>query len=145
MCAFFGTPRTVTQTCDISYPSLNTSSTTVNLSLLPITAVLFTTLPHVNYLSQSILPLPYYYECLLKGGAPAPELVMQVEDESEIITFYDYITVKDVKPNTNYQIFSITGQLIQTGTINPDISTANLSKGFYILRLENGKVYKFVK
>ena len=145
MCAIFGTPRTVTQTCDISYPSLSTASTTVDPLILSLTAVVRIAPPHVNNpLSHPFYQL-YYDECLLKGGVPASELVMQVEDESEIITFYDYITVKDAKSNTNYQIFSITGQLIQTGTTNPDISTANLSKGFYILRLENGKAYKFVK
>ena len=47
--------------------------------------------------------------------------------------------------NTHYQIYTITGQLIQTGTANPNISTAQLSKGIYILRLENGKAFKFLK
>ena len=47
--------------------------------------------------------------------------------------------------NTNYQIYSVIGQLIQTGTTAPDISTAQLGKGVYILRLENGKTFKFVK
>jgi hypothetical protein len=67
------------------------------------------------------------------------------EIESEITTFYNRITVKDTPSGTNYQIYSVTGQLIQTGTTTPDISTALLSKGMYILRLENGKAFKFVK
>jgi len=45
----------------------------------------------------------------------------------------------------NSQIYSITGQLVQTGTTNPEISTAQLTKGMYILRLENKKAIKFVK
>jgi len=75
----------------------------------------------------------------------APEWTMPAEQESEITTFYDRITIKDISANTHYQIYSATGQLLQTGTTTSDISTAQLSKGFYILRLENGKVYKFVK
>ncbi|MDR2970689.1 MAG: T9SS type A sorting domain-containing protein [Bacteroidales bacterium] len=47
--------------------------------------------------------------------------------------------------NTHYQIYTITGQVVQTGITTPDISTAQLNKGIYILRLENGKVFKFVK
>ena len=35
--------------------------------------------------------------------------------------------------------------LLQTGANGHDISTVQLSKGIYILRLENGKVVKFVK
>ena len=53
--------------------------------------------------------------------------------------------IKDIPQNTHYQIYTITGQLIQAGATNPDISTAQLSKGIYILRLENGKAFKFVK
>ena len=84
-------------------------------------------------------------ECEFSKGATTPELIMPVEVESEITTYYDRITVKDIPTNTNYQIYSVTGQLIQTGTTNPGISTAQLNKGVYILRLENGKAYKFVK
>ena len=87
-----------------------------------------------------------YIECEpFKWEISEPELVMPAEEESEITAFYDHITVKDTPMNTNYQIYSITGQLIQTGATNPDISTAQLSRGFYILRLENGKAFKFVK
>ena len=67
------------------------------------------------------------------------------EDESDIIVFQDRIFLKDVPSNTNYQIYSVIGQLIQTGTTTPDISTAQFGKGVYILRLENGKTFKFVK
>ena len=89
--------------------------------------------------------MPEYGECLPFKGGGTPELAPAIEDESEMITFYDRITVKDTPTNTNYQIYNVMGQLMQSGTINPDISTVQLSKGLYILRLENGKVYKFVK
>jgi len=55
------------------------------------------------------------------------------------------VSAKEIPTNTNYQIYSVTGQLIQAGATTPDISTAQLSKGIYILRLENGKAFKFVK
>ena len=94
-------------------------------------------------------PIPYFMEkideCEFPKGATAPELIMPVEYESEITTYYDRITVKDIPINTNYQIYTVTGQLIQAGATTPDISTAQLSKGIYILRLENGKAFKFVK
>jgi hypothetical protein len=79
-------------------------------------------------------------------GSKSPQFAMRVpEMESEIIILHDRIIVKDVPNNTLYQIYSVTGQLIQTGTTNPDISTAQLSKGMYILRLETRKAFKFVK
>jgi hypothetical protein len=81
-----------------------------------------------------------------KGGA-TPEFAMPSQENGiEIITFYDYIKVKDAPINTSYQIYTVHGQLVQTGTtLSPDISTAQLCKGIYILRLENGKAFKFVK
>jgi len=54
-------------------------------------------------------------------------------------------TVLIISSDLNVLPIAFTGQLLQFGTTNPDISTAQLSKGMYILRLENGKVYKFVK
>jgi len=72
-------------------------------------------------------------------------MIIVAEDKSEVTTYYDRITVKDTPTNTNYQIYNTIGQLIQTGTTTPDISTANLSNGIYILRFENGKAFKFVK
>ena len=82
---------------------------------------------------------------IFKGGDPALKSVMSAENESEIVTSHDRITLKDIPANTGYQIYTIQGQLVQTGTTNPDISTASLSKGVYILRLESGKTFKFVK
>jgi len=96
-------------------------------------------IPSSDYETYSIKCEPF------KGEDPAPELIKPFEDEGEITTYYDRITVKDTPTNTHYQIYTITGQLIQTGTTNPDIFTAELSKGIYILRLENGKAFKFVK
>jgi hypothetical protein len=90
--------------------------------------------------------LPFEKECKPFREGESPEFSMQPpENETDIINFYDRITVKDTPSDTKYQIYSMTGQLIQTGTTNPDISTNQLSKGMYILRLENGKAVKFIK
>jgi len=104
-----------------------------------------------SHSSPNIYPSfpPYFMEeqeCpIFKGEEPTPEFAMLIENETEITTFYDRIIVKDIPINTQYQIFSIHGQLLQTGTTNPNISTVNLSKGIYILRLENDKAFKFIK
>jgi len=79
-----------------------------------------------------------------KGGE-APKSVMSAEDEIEIITFPDFITLKNTLTNTDYQIYNVIGQLVQAGTTASDISTIKLGKGVYILRLETGKTLKFVK
>jgi len=145
MGALFGTPLTLADDCDDRYQSDYTELESIPWSMF--------------FLQQGGTPLPLYIfgelipytidfekECPpFKGSYPTPELVMPIEEESEITTFYDHITVKDTPMSTNYQIFSIHGQLLQTGTTNPDISTVNISKGIYILRLENGKAFKFVK
>ena len=141
MCALFGTPLTPSE-CDhfyTNYPGYqqigfgNFSLHSENMSY-----------SSSNPESSLIDFMDIEHECpVFKGGAP--ELTMPTHNESEIATFYDHITVQDIPENTSYQIYSVTGQLIQTGTATPDISTANLSKGIYILRLENGKVFKFVK
>jgi hypothetical protein len=81
-----------------------------------------------------------------KGREDAPEFVLPLpKTETEITNFFDRITIKDTPNGTNYQIYSVTGQMIQVGTTNPDISTTQLAKGMYILRLESGKTFKFVK
>ena len=143
-CALFGTPLTLSD-CDNIYHSNA-------LAYHPLQWVPFYLTPHtpeeqhiVNF-NRDFIPLYAYYDCpLFKEEEPEPDLVMPFEPENEIITYYDRITVKDTPENTRYQIYSITGQLLQTGATHPDISTAQLSKGIYILRLENGKVVKFVK
>jgi len=95
---------------------------------------------------RNTYPLVYFACTPFRGGDDAPEFVLpSPKNETEITNFYDRITVKDTPSGTNYQIYSVTGQLIQTGTTNPDISTTQLSRGMYILRLENGKAFKFVK
>jgi len=97
-----------------------------------------------NFLSF-LYPMDYD-ECPDFKGGSAPEFaILAPEKESEITVFYDHISIKDIPAGINYQIYSVTGQLIQTGTTNPDITTAQLSKGMYILRLETGKALKFVK
>jgi hypothetical protein len=74
-----------------------------------------------------------------------PDFAEKDEKESKIATNFDYISLKDYPSGTNYQLYSITGQLIQTGITKPNISIANLNKGIYFLRLENGDVHKFIK
>ena len=144
-CALFGSPLTPAPTCDH-----HVTSPTPDID-------------HLNWTSFNVAPvdtefpsylIPSYFQeemnveivCSLFKSGEAPESAMpSPETESDIIALQDRITLKDVPFNTNYQIYSVIGQLIQTGTTTPDISTAQLGKGVYILRLENGKTFKFVK
>jgi hypothetical protein len=144
MCALFGTPLTASD-CDIHYESDEPELQYIHWAPFTLQQEEIPHSPEIGYQSNT-LDMLLVHECpIFKGEAPAPELIMAPEKESEIITFYDRITVKDTPTNTKYQIFSIQGQLIQSGATNPDISTAQLSKGIYILRLENGKAFKFLK
>lgn len=144
MNALFGTPLTIAQTCD--YRTTNVTAmygepAWTTFSLLPKS---FSESGYYTF--DRYLYTTDYYACTpFKGAEPAPELLMPTEQEIEIITSHDHITVKDISTNTHYQIYSATGQLLQTGFTTSDISTAQLSKGLYILRLENGKAFKFVK
>jgi hypothetical protein len=144
MSALFGTPLKSAPLCDHIPP--DAYSIPVDLIWGTFNLV---SMPFVPRLDDTFGWKPFevlYDECTpFKGGASAPELIIPAEPESEIITYYDRITVRDTPANTNYQIFSIQGQLIQAGAATPDISTAQLSKGIYILRLENGKAFKVVK
>jgi len=116
----------------------------------------------IHFSSFNLLPWnrksnPYFYESfeddmddekncgILKGGKYPKSVMVPSEKEGEITTFYDRITVKEVPANTSYQIYNTIGQLVQEGTTNSDISTTKLGKGVYILRLESGKTFKFVK
>jgi len=144
MYALFGTPLKPADDCEKNYQSNypepdNLTWVSFSLSGNPFSD------PYVDNLE----PHPYILvrdECgEFKGGDPVLKSVMPAENESEIATSYDRITLKDVPASTGYQIYTIQGQLVQTGTTNPDISTASLSKGVYILRLESGKTFKFVK
>ena len=143
-CALFASPLIVSD-CDSH--RIDPFLTIENLNWLPFSLVPVGT----GSLSSSSLPSSSEYmdvddECPDFKSAPAPEYAMpSPEDESDIIALQDRITLKDVPSNTNYQIYSIIGQLMQTGTTTSDISTAQLGKGVYILRLENGKTFKFVK
>jgi hypothetical protein len=93
-----------------------------------------------------VLTMPYEYICReFSEEETSPDFILPFEKESDITTSYDYISVKNLSINTAYQIFAITGQLLQSGFSSPNISTTNLCKGIYILRLENGETYKFVK
>ena len=143
-CALFGTPLESAPNCDHIYKTefpVNTPRQWFSFGLVPncFEEQVLDNFPSFSYSMD-------YDDCPPFKGGSAPEYAMtQPEKESEITTYYDRITVKDTRTNTNYQIYTITGQLIQTGTTNPDISTTQLSKGMYILRLENGKAFKFVK
>ena len=143
MCVLFASPRNQT-ICDDEYPGNPTSTPVVGASFALSQSGWaekdFSTFNSYPY----DLALPNNCD-ILKGGS-APEYSMRPpENESEIVTYYDRVTVKDTPEGVIYQIYTVTGQLIQTGTSNPDISTAQLSKGMYILRLENGKAFKFFK
>jgi hypothetical protein len=145
MRALFGRPRTVADDCDINYHSENPGYYPVYPATLGLSQLLITSREE-NYSEASTKEMVYYACTPFKGGEDDSEFsLLPPEKESEIATFYDRITVKDTPNGTKYHIYSVTGQLIQTGTTNPDISTAQLSKGMYILRLETGKAFKFIK
>jgi len=143
MCALFGTPLTLSL-CDdlitvLVSPLVYLNWIQFNLWQIPNTL-------HTLSTASSHSEFTVDYVCDDFKSAPAPEYSMpSPETESDIIAFQDRITLKDIPSNTNYQIYSVIGQLIQTGTTASDISTAQLGKGVYILRLENGKTFKFVK
>jgi len=150
LCALFATPTIPTyDACYYTFESLVTDPADFWLQPFVLNKVSTTpALLHPFEIDDHLMD--YYADCLPfkggKGGDDDPEYSMTPpENETEITNFYDRITVKDTPSGTNYQIYSVTGQLIQTGTTSPDISTLQLSKGMYILRLETGKALKFVK
>lgn len=59
----------------------------------------------------------------------------------------DVLNISNLKEATPYVIYSIEGKKILTGTLNSKqkISLANLSKGIYMLKIENMEAMKFVK
>ena len=142
-CVLFGTPMQIAKDCDIEYSSLNPALNHVIWDLFTISGPPHSQPENYDFISN---PYPMFYDhCSPFKGEEAPEMVIAAEDESEIIAFDDCIIVKDIPNNTNYQIYSVVGQLIQVGTTNPNISIAQLNKGIYILQLEGGKVFKFVR
>jgi len=59
---------------------------------------------------------------------------------------HDYFYIQDAKTNTKAAIYSITGEKIRVMEINSSpISIRDLASGTYFLRLENGRVYRFIK
>ena len=145
--ALFATPLTPADDpdCDDNYPS-----DFPDVGNPFVTSFTLTTIPY----TPTLPPSPYWgtgedmdilEDCLPFKGAEVPKSAIAAENDSEIITLYDRITLQDVPENTSYQIYNVVGQLVQTGATNPDISTAQLNKGVYILRLESGKTFKFVK
>jgi len=144
MCALFGTPLTLAD-CDSIYISGYPTPDHISWGMFLIQQDIPDPRIYHSYPSQ-FEEMPAFFLCPTFKGGEAPEYsILPPKDETEITNFYDKITVKDTPSGTNYQIYSVTGQLIQTGTTNPDISTAQLAKGMYILRLETGKAFKFVK
>jgi len=144
--ALFGNPLNYVDDCDNRFESLETSDESFPVMTFDTEIIIpHPASMHLVHVDKYILP--NYDDCLpFKGGDNEPEYSMLLpENETEITNFYDRITVKDTPFGTNYQIYSVTGQLIKTGATNPDIYTAQLSKGMYILRLETGKAFKFVK
>jgi len=139
----FGTPRKIAENCEYRFDKSNSmiEHQMIPMSVYPIR--------HLEYPLQPYWTTEYlifYNDCPpFKGEEPALKSVISAENESEIVTSYDRITLKDIPANTGYQIYNTIGQLISTGVTTPDISTASLSKGVYILRLESGKTFKFVK
>jgi len=143
MCALFGTPLTPAPNCD--YLATSSLPGIYGMTWSPFNLSSQTPLDRNFDSFVPKLPNLTYDDCPpFKGGEPALKS-MPIEDESEIIALPDRITLSDIPANTNYQIYNTIGQLIQTGVTTPDISTVNLNKGVYILRLENGKSFKFVK
>ena len=145
MCALFGTPLTAPNLCGDVYTSYDPyldHATWSSFNLTQITPLPTSSIPYPWHSGD----MDFYSYCgTFKGGDPVLKSVMSAENESEIATSYDRITLKDIPANTGYQIYNTIGQLISTGVTTPDISTASLSKGVYILRLESGKTFKFVK
>jgi len=143
--ALFGTPLRLAPYCDDIYPSLSVHIDYQRIScfsLLPIQFKEQTVEPFISHFCS--MDLIGYCDPFKKVSPP--DFAMQSSNiESEITNFYDRIIVKAIPTGTIYHIYSVTGQLLQTGTTNPDISTAQLAKGMYILRLENGKAFKFIK
>jgi hypothetical protein len=143
--ALFGTPLKSADDCDSHYTSDITILSPIDWSYfylgdIPVASHIYSL--HGSYDDDFVA----YDECYPFKGGKTPEFAMPLpENETDIINYYDRITVKDTPSDTKYQIYSMTGQLIQTGTTNPDISTEQLTKGIYFLRLENGKAFKFVK
>ena len=143
--ALFGTPLNPADECDHPYPSLHPNLEFPIWSLFTLHQPIFYEHP-IHTFPRYDPDIYVYDDCDILKGKSAPEYSMPApENETEIINFYNRLTVTDTPNGTNYQIYSVTGQLIQTGTTNPDISIAQLSKGMYILRLETGKAFKFVK
>jgi len=145
MGALFGSPLTPSITCDHHYYSTYLEYQDIIWHQFILASSAPTPIPYTPSLIHHY-DMDFEHICdILKGGDSAPELTIPAEDESEIITYYDRITVKDIPMNTNYQIYNVVGQLVQVSTANPDISTSSLKRGIYILRLENGKAFKFVR
>jgi hypothetical protein len=59
----------------------------------------------------------------------------------------NFIKINGLTNTQQYTIYSILGTEVSTGTIdnNEDIETANLTKGLYFLKFNNGIALKFIK
>lgn len=58
----------------------------------------------------------------------------------------DYLKIENAKINSEYQILSLDGKLVQAGKINANsqLNVSNLAKGIYVLKVNN-QVLKFLK
>jgi len=59
----------------------------------------------------------------------------------------DFIKISGLTGNENYNIYDLLGKNISNGIVsdNEEINTQKLSKGLYLLKLENGNSIKFIK
>lgn len=143
-CVLFSKPLTIAPNCD--YRITNLISEDTHLQWYQFYPSQIHTEHHINTNpTYSYESLPVHIQCPPFKKDEAQESEILPVNENGIITNADYIIVTNIQNNFDYQIYNVVGQLVQSGTTNSDISTAKLNKGVYILRLENGKTFKFVK
>jgi len=141
MAALFGSPLKAIDDCDIPYTSSIPTYPSIALYSFGISGQ---NVPqkNINFPFTTTHPMDYHYNCdILKRD----EAQFVSEDEIGIVTLSDLIKVTNLTATSDYQIYNVLGQLMQAGITSSDISTTQLPKGVYILRLENGKTFKFVK
>jgi len=141
-CALFATPGKIAKECEYTGQSGDPYNEPIHYFTFGLTSLNYSPHSIQPFISHSVNFLEEHCGGLKKGEAPEE---MRDDNDIGIIAFSDYIFVNNIKININYQIYNVIGQLVQTGTVMSDISTAKLGKGVYILRLESGKTFKFVK
>lgn len=81
--------------------------------------------------------------------------VLSVEDISNLdvkITVYpnpssEYIQVSNINDNTEFELYSIIGKKLLSGTItqNKKINIAKFENGIYLIKLDGGNIVRFIK